>query len=396
MDAPAPSRSTSRWLPQSADVLIGLGLGAVIIVGLAFDVVVEDRGEVTWSTYVLSAMAAVATCFRRIAPVATLAVVVICQATSFGTGSPPHLAVFLIWFGLYTVAAERSRRTIILIAVSMPAMITLGGLVFGPPEGGEPTPFERGFFLIVTLLPVIIGDSVRSRRAEREATEARLAAMEASRDAEAREAVQAERLRIARDLHDVVAHSIATINVQSGAASRVVEAEPALAREALDEIRQASKVAMDELRATLRVLRSDGTELELAPAPGLGQLGALVAAHPDAELSVTGDAPEGLDAGVQLAAYRIVQEALTNTLKHARGAMVRVQLDHHGDHLDIAVTNDDAGAVDPDAEPGGGHGLVGLRERADAVGGSLRSGPRLDGGFSVEATLPHTPMEVAE
>ncbi len=245
----------------------------------------------------------------------------------------------------------------------------------------------------MTLLPVIIGDSVRSRRAEREAIEARLAAMEASRDAEAREAVQAERLRIARDLHDVVAHSIATINVQAGAASRVVEAQPALAREALDEIRQASKSAMDELRATLRVLRSDGTELELAPAPGLAQVSALVEAHPDAELSITGTAPDDLDAGVQLAAYRIVQEALTNTLKHARGSAVHVHLDHHDDHLEVAVTNDDTGAPDPDAAPGGGHGLIGLRERAEAVGGSLRSGPRLDGGFSVEATLPHSPTE---
>jgi signal transduction histidine kinase len=202
--------------------------------------------------------------------------------------------------------------------------------------------------------------------------------------------VDEERLRIARELHDITAHSLAIVAVQSGAALHVLDTDPVAARGALVAIRDTSRNALNELRAILGVLRGSGEVPEgapLAPTPGLARVPDLVAPLADAGLEVELIAPgiaDPLPAFVDASAYRIVQEALTNVLRHAGDASVAVSVRRDADTLAIEVTDD--GSSRPTGEEG--HGIAGMRERASALGGTFQAGPRLEGGWRVAATLP--------
>lgn len=203
-----------------------------------------------------------------------------------------------------------------------------------------------------------------------------------------------ERLRIARELHDVLAHSISVINVQAGVGLALLDSDPEQARTALTTIKSASKEALGEVRQVLDTLRAPGGSAPRNPAPGLDRLGELTEHAASAGLRVvtrTSGTPVPLPPGADLAAFRIVQEALTNVIKHSAAREARILLDHGPGVLEIVV--DDDGPASADDGSGGGNGLAGMRERAAVLGGRVDAGPRPDGGFRVRARLPLAPPE---
>jgi signal transduction histidine kinase len=218
----------------------------------------------------------------------------------------------------------------------------------------------------------------------------RTANLEERADRLAREqetAVAGERARIARELHDVVAHSVSVMTVQAGAARLLLEEDPGRAREPLVSVEETGREALAEMRRLLGILRADEQPAALAPQPGVADISALVeqlrAAGLPVDLVIGGD-PRALPPGIDLAAYRVVQEALTNALKHAGAARAEVSIRYRPAALEVSVVNDGHLATNG----GGGHGLLGMRERVTLYGGELQAGPRPGGGYAVRATLP--------
>jgi signal transduction histidine kinase len=282
---------------------------------------------------------------------------------------------------LYTVATQVSvRRAVIAAAATLAVLMTATAVnnPFGHISGG-------GFDILPGMVAAALfgGIAVANRRAY-------TASMLDRAEQDARRRVDEERLRIARELHDVVAHTMATINVQAGVAVHVLSTRPEVAAESLQAIKTASKEGLRELRAILNVLRQADDADPTQPAPGIAQLEALIAGARRAGLettfTVTGE-PVLLPAAVDLTAYRIVQESLTNAIRHAGPATAAISLVYHHDELCIDVT--DTGRGQPaTARSSGGHGLAGMRERAAAIGGVVETGPRPAGGYRVAARLP--------
>jgi signal transduction histidine kinase len=339
--------------------------------------------------------------FRRRAPVAAFVIAVVAGAwqvlgLSVHTAGSPNpgplpsdLALLVL---LYTVAAYRPRR------YSIPALLTcIGGsliavLVWSPMPQVKVAErlFLSGFlFGGISLACWILGDSMRYRRGYYAALEEKAARLEAERHAEAKVAAAAERARIARELHDIVAHHVSVMVVQADGAGYVLQSDPGRAAGALAAVSATGRQALTELRRLLGVLRSDGEQAALTPLPGLGELRELLdqsrAAGLEVSYRLTG-VPRDLPEGAELAAYRVVQESLTNTRKHAGlAATAAVTLQYEPDGLIVAVTDD--GMAVPTGEPGG-HGLAGMRERVAIYGGTVTAGPLPDGGFGVRAWLP--------
>ena len=240
-------------------------------------------------------------------------------------------------------------------------------------------------------IALAVGDATRSRRAYIAEAEERVRHAERERTREARQQVMQERMRIARDLHDSVGHHIAVINAQAGMAATVFDTQPDAARAALSHIKAESRAALDDMRATVGLLRQpDDTAAPVGPPPGLHAVADLVAGFRRSglpvHLTVDGTAPTVPD-GVGVAAYRILQESLTNVTKHGGGAPARVRIEYTEDAVTVRVDNElaDRTRPTPDAE---GHGLAGMHERANAAGGTLSAGPGPDGGYRVRAVLP--------
>lgn len=300
---------------------------------------------------------------------------------------------------LFTVAATMDRPTTWRVGLASMALLTGVAMFAGPlPWYSQ----ENLGIFAWTGMAAAAGDAVRSRRAFVTAIRERAERAERTREEEARRRVAEERLRIARDLHDVVAHHIALVNVQAGVAAHVMDRRPDQAKEALGHVREASRSALNELRATVGLLRQTGDpEAPTEPAPGLDRLDDLVDTFRHAGLPVevarAKDAP-ALPAAVDLAAFRVVQEALTNVQKHAGPeAKAEVSVVRVGPNVEVSVLDNGPGATaaygdhpgepdEPDAN--GGHGLLGMRERVTALGGTLTAGPRYGGGFRVHAILP--------
>jgi len=243
--------------------------------------------------------------------------------------------------------------------------------------------FHWGVFTTVWVFGY--GLSASSRRAK-ESTERAIAAEVAAAE-QALTAVVEERTRIARELHDIVAHSVTTMVVQAGAAEQVVDDDPDYVRQALASIRTTGSGALADMRRVVTILRDIEEPGALAPQPGVRNLSALVDDARSAGLTATLDVAgqvRPLPAGVDVAAYRIVQEALTNVRRHAQATEVRVGLDYSEDAIRIEVADDGVGSVDPR----GGHGLIGMRERASLYGGGLEAGSENGSGFVVRAVLP--------
>jgi signal transduction histidine kinase len=251
--------------------------------------------------------------------------------------------------------------------------------------------FSLGDLLFIAMIvggAWLAGRAMRYRRERERTLERRTVDLEREREEKARAAVAEERVRIARELHDVVAHAISVIVLQARGARRSLATDPEETREALDMIEATGSEALAEMRRLLGMLRSDDEEIALAPQPSLRYLDALAAQVREAglpvDLSVEGE-PIELPPGVDLSAYRIVQEALTNALKHAGPTSARVVVRYAKDDLELEIADTGAGAVASDGE---GHGLVGMRERVALYGGRLEAGPRDGGGFAVRARLP--------
>jgi signal transduction histidine kinase len=273
----------------------------------------------------------------------------------------------------------------------------------------------------VFALVAVWGDRTKVRNAYAEQLELRAAEKERERIEAARRAVGEERLRIARELHDIAAHAMSVVAVQSGVGAHVIDSRPDEAKRILETISRTSRASLDETRRLLGVLRAGsggnrsaesgtappfdvaehagcggaGSAAELSPVPGLGALDDLVKRVTDAGVPVDADVQGPrplLPAGVDLAAYRIVQEALTNVLKHAGPARARVSVLYEPGAIRIEVLDDGRGAASTGVTgDGAGHGLVGMRERAALYGGALEAGPRPGGGYRVAATLRYAP-----
>jgi signal transduction histidine kinase len=339
--------------------------------------------------------------WRRRAPMLVLAVLTAAEFANLLLRFPLTLAEAGIYVALYTVAVHST------LARSLKAAIAYGlygvgyGILFGRWYGNVTW---QDWVVSYALLAAAwgLGELQRRRRLATVHLEQLNAQLQRERDLKARWAVAEERARIARELHDVVAHSVSVMVVQAGAARRLVDGDPAQARQALTSIESTGRQALAEMRRLLGVMRHDGDARPeeaadaLAPQPGLADLDALVGRAKDAglevELQVEG-APRPLAAGIDLSAYRIVQEALTNCLKHAGAAKAIVRLCYGREDLELQVLDDGRGVVglrDPGRE-NGGHGLIGMRERVAVFGGNLDVGPRPGGGFKVDARLPLEP-----
>ncbi|MGP8303284.1 sensor histidine kinase [Streptomyces inhibens] len=253
-----------------------------------------------------------------------------------------------------------------------------------PPHGDGPAPWEQELFVAAWVVAVLaLSELVRVRREQ-------LARARAERAAAERRRADEERLRIARELHDVLAHSISVINVQAGVGLALLDSDPEQARTALTTIKGASKEALGEVRQVLDTLRTPG-DAPRSPAPGLDRLPELTEQAKSAGLTVdvtTEGAPAALSPGTDLAAFRIVQEALTNIVRHSGSRAARVLLHYAPGALEIRVDDDGPATSGPGEPAGGGNGLVGMRERAAGLGGTIEAGPRPDGGFRVRARIP--------
>ncbi|MGI9100396.1 MAG: sensor histidine kinase [Solirubrobacteraceae bacterium] len=252
---------------------------------------------------------------------------------------------------------------------------------------GTQTLADVGLLAAVLLL----GEAVRNRRAWAEEVRRRQQRAAEDRDREAARRVEQERLRIARELHDVMAHTIAAMNVQAAVACDTIDPVPDQTRVALQTIRAQGREAMAELRATVGLLRGDAGDAPRSPAPGLAGLGGLVrtaaAAGVDVDLAIIG-AARPLPAAIDLTAYRILQESLTNVVRHAGACATRVEIRYEADEITLEINDDGRGNANGAAAHDGGYGLMGMRERATAVGGTLQTGPANGNGFRVHARLP--------
>lgn len=377
-----------RWRAHSHREVAGLPLGDIAIAGVLCVLGVASaatrnppEGALT-ITVPTALVMTLALAWRSRAPLIALGVVVSAgEAQTLASKSPGSLWALACYLVVaYSVAAKTSSEGQAAIG---------GGLVVGGLWLQEWHDHGTDYLFVV----IVFGGVWLLGRAVRQ-WQARATTAEAHQDERAHEAVAEERARIARELHDLVAHGVSVIAIQADAAEAALDHDPELAREPLRAIKTSSREALDEMRRLLALLRIDDQAGPRSPQPGLAQLPGLIDSVERAglpvQLSIEGS-PEYLPPGVDLAAYRIVQEGLTNVLKHAGAVRTTVSVSYAGDALVVQVTNAKPADRAPSApRMGGGHGLVGIRERAVLVGGDFSASPDLDGGFTVRARLPRT------
>jgi signal transduction histidine kinase len=377
-----PRFSSAAVAEAGLPVLVAAGF----VVGSALLARAATLGPVGYGLLIAGAAALLV---RRKHPVAALAGTVIPAFAYDLLNYPGGLCTIAVGVALFSVADAGHTRA----GASAIAAVVGGFLAIGVVLG-------RGHVLdVVTALwfagwlvaSLILGETTRSRRAYLEEVEGRALEAERSREDLARRRAGEERIRIARELHDVLAHRISMISVQSGVGAHLMDRDPDQARSALIAVNHASKEALQELRATLGLLRQvDGPEPR-SPAPGLAQLEGVMAsataAGVDVRLNVSGQ-PRDLPTGVDLAAYRIIQESLTNVIRHARSATARIAIDYRRADVVIEIEDDGHSVKEAGSPADVGNGLLGMRERAAALGGELEAGPLATGGFRVYARLP--------
>ncbi|MFF3536573.1 sensor histidine kinase [Streptomyces sp. NPDC002466] len=373
-------------LPWASTILIGV----LVMVGstVAARWQVGERAPLDLFARLLLLLAVAVLLLRHRHPVAavfgTSAAVMVYLAAGYPYG-PVFLAVAVGCFG----AVVSGHRKAAWAAVGM---VWLGHVVMGhwlyrwlPPSGDHAAPWGQELGITAWVLAIVAAaEFVRVRREQ-------WADRRAEREAAERRRADEERLRIARELHDVLAHSISVINVQSNVGLALLDSDPEQARAALTAIKAASKEALGEVRQVLDTLRAPG-DAPRAPAPGLDRLPELVEQAAGAGLTVTVETDgvrPAVPPGADLAAFRIVQEALTNVVRHSGSRTARVRVGYRTDRIRLRV-DDDGPATGKDAG-GSGNGLAGMRERAAALGGTIEAGPRADGGFRVRAELPLRP-----
>jgi signal transduction histidine kinase len=383
----------SAWLFDSALALVAAGLATAILVPVVSEPVARAvSGGMLALGYGLVLLHTLPLAVRRRFPGTVLA---LCVASGLAFGAfflPPFFLGPAILVAVYSVAAYGSRW----VSLAGLAVAELG-LAANQLTQGRFERLERSTFLLfmgIIAVAWVLGHFVGDRQLYAAQLEERTAELEQAREELARRAVAEERLRLARELHDVVAHAMSVIAVQSGVGAHVADSRPEEVGKALAAIEATSRAALTELRRLLGVLRQNSEpQASLTPVPGLANLDSLLAEVGKAGLAVrlrVEGTPLQLPAGVDLSAYRIVQEALTNVVKHAGPAHAQVTIGYRDQEVTVEVTDDGRGAVPPvgDGRMGTGHGLIGMRERVAAFGGDLQVGPRPAGGFRVAARLP--------
>jgi signal transduction histidine kinase len=392
----APSRGYDRAMPETrydrsfaTDTVLAVILFVAALMSLSGFPQGQDVRSVDIGLFVLIGAQTLTLAWRRRFPTPVLVIVTAAFMVERGFNYPQTWAYFGIAFALYTVGAEvRFRRSRLVAGVVI--VLSVSWTAVGTAVYDIPWTAVAGVVLYLTF-PWLIG--LESRRREQRALdlEARAIRAEMTKEHEAAEAVQRERARIARELHDVVAHEMTVMTVQASAAERVVESDPAQARLSMKLVGDSGRRGLTEMRRLLGLLRySDDPQLD--PQPGLDSLKALAIqlneAGQSVEMEIVGS-PRALPAGIDLNAYRIVQESLTNTARHAGpDATATVIVTHGNTNLDIDVTDDGMGAAQGLEATGSGHGLVGMEERVALLDGSLSAGPRVGGGYRVHAIIP--------
>ncbi|WP_443217670.1 sensor histidine kinase [Saccharothrix sp. CCNWYY140] len=392
-------RRLSLWMrahPVFGDSLIAgllllFDLGAMVSVG----------GAVPASVLLfVGLLLVVPVAFRRSYPVGSSYTILgggVIQLITHGTldqGLAVRPADFALAVALYTMVAFVGRRSALLYA----GWLALGTVVWSVSRVGSVPEAVFLVFLIVVIFGFswALGEFVGARRAYQRELEQRLKLLETERDQQARIAVGEERSRIARELHDVVAHAVSVMVVQADGAGYAIKSQPELAEAAVRTIAETGRQALTELRRLLGVLRQeDQSGTQWAPQPGATDLEDLAenlrAAGLPVRLETSGELAD-LPAGLGLGMYRIVQEALTNTLKHAgTGASAVVRVARAGEHVALEVVDDGFGTPHDLVAVSGGNGLIGMRERAGVLGGTLEAGPNPGGGWRVRAVLPVVP-----
>ncbi|MEU6198627.1 sensor histidine kinase [Streptomyces sp. NPDC047061] len=384
-----------RWLARHDRIRDALPAAVLIVVAVA----ATAAGKSGWHAPRAAGVAWVAlTCvplvFRSRWPLPVAVLTLAVDLTGMALAPDRALAPAASLVALYTLATRSSRRTA--WSVGVIAAVAIAGVYAATHD--EPLLVGTSLLrLDFAIAATAIGDAVHSRRRHLARVEARAERAERTREEEARRRVTEERVRIARELHDVVAHHITLVNAQAGVAHHLMRTDPDRAYEALAHIKDNSRSALDELRATVGLLRQpDDAPDSRAPIPDLADLESLISRVRGGGLTVTvarTGVPRPLAPSTELTAYRIIQEALTNTHKHASAARTEVTLDYGATALRVTVTDD--GPPHPAKGPGTGHGLIGMRERASSVGGTVTAGPRPEGGFRVVAELPLSPAPTA-
>jgi signal transduction histidine kinase len=378
---------TQRRRAPVADALLAAAVTAMVLVDLSSPAdAVGVRPTDLWAV-LLSLLQTLPLAFRRRAPLPALALTIAGVCAYYSLGYEVTDGTLATFVGVYTVAAYEDRpRSLVglgLLAVGMTWYWLARAEPFDPT-----TPVWIG---ILGLLSWGLGEHVRTRRAYTAEVEALAERLERARALEARQAAWQERARLARELHDVIGHTVNVMVIQAGAGRRTLASDLGLAERAFQTIESTGRAALDELDRLLGILRTADDEPDLPPQPGLEQLRTLAGRFEDAglpvEITVEGDQvplPRSLDQS----AYRIIQEALTNALRHAGGATAQVAVRYGHDRLELEVSDDGRGSRKSRNHHGGGRGLIGIRERVALFGGDLEAGPRAAGGFVVRCRLP--------
>ena len=386
-----------RANPLAVDAFIAFGLTALSLITLAGGA--QDLGEVDPLSLFLLVMQTLPLLVRRRWPVAVFVIITAATVAHVALASDAINSTVGYLVALFTVGELRDRRTSGLVAlvsaVIVGTLLTMRGTLPAALSGLVQTE-------LAILATWVLGTWARDRRRQVETAEDRAARLELEREQRDRQAVAEERERIARELHDVVTHHVSVIVIQAGAAERALDKRPVDARTAIKAIDATARQALADMRRMLGILgraRAGGGpedgDADLAPMPGLDRLGELLeqvrSAGMPVQLSVTGER-RALDPGIELSAYRIIQEALTNALRHAPGARTQVAVGYGATSLDIEVDDEggtpDGGLGSADSGLGGsGHGLIGMRERVAVFGGDFAAGPT-ERGFRVTARLP--------
>ena len=381
--------------PPLVDVLLAAG----VLVVAQVETWMTTRFQPKPPLALLAVLATMPLAWRRRAPFAVLLVTGV-AASMLGIGWPELNAVYIfiaVVVAVFSAGAYAEPRRAAVGCVLVLLWFWTGALVDNAQHPGQRGPSDFVFVTVVFGGAWLLGRALRGRGQRAAELEQRAARLEADQQAQARAAVAAERARIARELHDVIAHSVSVMVIQAGAAEQLLEQTPERARGPLEAVQDTGRQTIVELRRLLGILREDGQELSLAPQPGLAGLDLLLGEMHQAglpvQLRVEGQ-PWPLPPGVDLAAYRIIQEALTNTLRHAGPAQAQVVVRYQDHAVELEILDDGQGPGPRDGADGGsGHGLVGMRERVALYGGTLHAGPRATTGtaktgYAVRARLP--------
>ncbi|MBU4335909.1 MAG: two-component sensor histidine kinase [Actinobacteria bacterium] len=388
-----------RRHPAVGSALLGLVLiAAFVVIPVLAPVAMAGHGdfdlELTAPDVALTVVSGLILTQLRRWPEACLVLTTVAGLVSIFGGWQVNLAPLAVTIAIFGYALRRPRRSAVKAAVV--TSLVLGGAAVG--AGLWRGEWGRESLVLWLWTATAVAIAAQSRRAAMDDLEDRARRAEESREETARRRVAEDRVRIARELHDVIAHHVAVISVQSGVADHLIERDPESAHAALHHVRTSARSVLTELQSVLGVLRQDESALPTAPAPGLSGLDGLVASFRSIGAQIEVHVPVPMPAlarAADVAASRLVQEAMTNVQKHAAGALTTITIRTCDDDAEIAVTNGapprpSAAERSSEAEgwAGSGLGLIGMRERVLAAGGTLETGPTPDGGFRVAARLP--------